>query len=150
MCLFSKHPLFLAVIINVFFIFITHFFGVIMFGISDDYSMARILEGVYGDDYNVHMTFINVVYGYALLPLYHLFPKIGWYYIGETFAVFASFTTISYVTIRLLGVRLGSILAMLFLTAFVSDFYLALQFTQCASALTAAGIILFVFEMLSN
>lgn len=149
MYLFSKHPLFLAVIVNVFFIFITHFFGVIMLGISDDYAMARILEGAYGDDYNVHMTFINVVYGYALLPLYHLFPKIGWYYIGETFAVFASFTTISYVIIRLLGVRLGSILTMLFLTIFVPDFYLSLQFTQCASALTAAGIILFVFEMLS-
>ena len=146
---FSKHPLFIAVIINVFFIFITHFFGVIMFGISDDYDMARILEGAYGDDYNVHMTFVNVVYGYVLLPLYHLFPKIGWYYIGETFAVFASFTTISYVIIRLLGIRLGSILAMLFLTVFAPDFYLALQFTQCASALTAAGIILFVFEMLS-
>ncbi|OWV14356.1 hypothetical protein [Fibrobacter sp. UWB5] len=148
MYLFSKHSLFLAVIINVFFIFITHFFGVIMFGISDDYAMSRILEGVYGDDYNVHMTFINVVYGYVLLPLYYLFPKIGWYYIGETFAVFASFTTISYVIIRLLGVRLGLILAMLFLTFFAPDFYLALQFTQCASALTAAGIILFAFEML--
>lgn len=53
------------------------------FGTVDDYFMARILEGAFGDSYNVHMTFVNVMYGYVLMPLYFLFPKIGWYYIGK-------------------------------------------------------------------
>ena len=121
--------------------------GKFYLGLADDYFMARILEGAYGDSYNVRMVFVNVIYGYALLPLYYLFPKIGWYYIGEIFAVFISFTTVSYVTIKKMGLQWGSIFSALLVACFARDFYLTVQFTQCAAALGAAGMVLFVYAL---
>ncbi len=105
--------------------------------------MAARLTGAFGSEYNPHLIFVNAIYGYALLPLYYLFPKIGWYYIGEIFAVFISFFTIGYVLLRKLGTNWGSLLATLFTAFFASDFYLVVQFTQCASILSAAGMLLF-------
>lgn len=145
----SRHLSFkVAVAIN-FFIFIVCFCLGEKFclGVSDDYFMARILEGIYGDDYNVHMVFVNVLYGYVLLPLYHLFPSVGWYYVGEIAAVFISFTTVSYVLIKKMGLQWGTILSALFVACFARDFYLTVQFTQCAAALGAAGMLLFVYSL---
>ena len=121
--------------------------GKFYLGFSDDYFMARILEGAYGDSYNVRMVFVNVLYGYVLLPLYYLFPKIGWYYIGEIFAVFISFTTVSYVMIKKMGMQWGSIFSTLLIACFARDFYLTVQFTQCAAALGAAGMVLFIYAL---
>ena len=81
------------------------------------------------------------------MPLYHLFPKIGWYYIGEMTAVFISFFTIGYVLLRKMGANWGTLLATLFTALFASDFYLVVQFTQCASILSAAGMLLFAYEI---
>ena len=112
--------------------------------------MAARLTGAFGTDYNPHLIFVNAIYGYALLPLYHLFPKIGWYYIGEMFSVFLSFTVIGYVLLQRCGARWGAILAMLFTALFASDFYLVVQFTQCASILSAAGMLLFAYGVISK
>jgi len=136
----------IALALNLFFLLVCFVLGVKFFmGLCDDVFMARILEGAYGDSYNVRMTFVNVLYGYALLPLYYLFPKISWYYIGEIFAVFISFTVISFVIIKKVGVRWGTIVSFLIIACFARDFYLTLQFTQCAAALGAAGMLLFVY-----
>ena len=138
-----KRTLLYSVAINLFFLTLCLVFGDIKFGAIDDYFMAAVLTGAHGTDYNPHLLFVNAIYGYALLPLYHLFPKIGWYYIGEMAAVFASFTTVGYVLLQRCGERWGILLAMLFTAMFASDFYLVLQFTQCASILSAAGMLLF-------
>ena len=132
-----------SVFINLFFLALCLIFGDIKFGAIDDYFMAAVLTGAHGTDYNPHLLFVNAIYGYALLPLYHLFPKVGWYYIGEILAVFASFTVIGYVLLRRCGERWGLLLATLFTAMFASDFYLVIQFTQCASILSAAGMLLF-------
>ena len=144
-----KHPtIIIALAINLFILLICMLFGEKFYlGVYDDYFMARILEGAYGDTYNVRMVFVNVLYGYVLLPLYYLFPKIGWYYIGEIFAVFISFTTVSYVTIKKLGLQWGSIFSTLLIACFARDFYLTAQFTQCAAALGAAGMLLFLYAL---
>jgi len=134
-----------VLLINIFFLILCFTFGKPVFGAMDDYFMARVLEGVYGSDYNVHMTFVNALYGYALLPLYYLFPKIGWYYIGEITAVFVSFCVISFVIIKNSGVAWGRLLAILFVAAFASDYYLSVQFTQCASILSASGMLLVAY-----
>ena len=138
-----KRAFLYSVAINLFFLVLCLVFGDIKFGAIDDYFMAAVLTGAHGTDYNPHLLFVNAIYGYALLPLYHLFPKIGWYYIGEMAAVFASFTAIGYVLLRRCGERWGLLLAMLFTAMFASDFYLVIQFTQCASILSAAGMLLF-------
>ena len=138
-----KRAFLYSVAINLFFLVLCLVFGDIKFGAIDDYFMAAVLTGAHGTDYNPHLLFVNVIYGYALLPLYHLFPKIGWYYIGEMAAVFASFTAIGYVLLQRCGERWGLLLATLFTAMFASDFYLVIQFTQCASILRAAGMLLF-------
>ena len=112
--------------------------------------MAARLTGAFGTEYNPHLIFVNAIYGYALLPLYHLFPKIGWYYIGEIFSVFLSFTVIGYVLLQRCGERWGVILAPLFTALFASDFYLVVQFTQCASILSAAGMLLFAYGVITQ
>ena len=138
-----------SIIINLFFLALCLIFGDLKFGAVDDYFMAARLTGALGTEYNPHLIFVNAIYGYALLPLYHLFPTIGWYYIGEMAAVFISFVTIGYVLLQRCGERWGAILAALFTALFASDFYLVLQFTQCASILSAAGMLLFAYGVIS-
>ena len=139
-----------SLVINLFFLALCLIFGDVKFGAIDDYFMAARLTGAFGTDYNPHLIFVNAIYGYALLPLYHLFPKIGWYYIGEMFSVFLSFTVIGYVLLQRCGARWGAILATLFTALFASDFYLVVQFTQCASILSAAGMLLFAYGVIKN
>lgn len=139
-----------SVAINLFFLALCLIFGDLKFGAIDDYFMAARLTGALGTDYNPHLIFVNAIYGYALLPLYHLFPKIGWYYIGEMFSVFLSFTVIGYVLLQRCGERWGAILAALFTALFANDFYLVVQFTQCASILSAAGMLLFAYGVISR
>lgn len=143
-----KRAFLYSVAINLFFLVLCLVFGDIKFGAIDDYFMAAVLTGAHGTDYNPHLLFVNAIYGYALLPLYHLFPKIGWYYIGEMAAVFASFTAIGYVLLQRCGERWGLLLATLFTAMFASDFYLVIQFTQCASILSAAGMLLFGYGVI--
>lgn len=140
-----KRAIIYSIAINLFFLALCLIFGDLKFGTVDDYFMAARLTGALGTDYNPHLIFVNAIYGYALLPLYHLFPKIGWYYIGEMFSVFLSFTVIGYVLLQRCGERWGAILAALFTALFASDFYLVVQFTQCASILSAAGMLLFAY-----
>ena len=145
-----KKALVFSAIINLFFLALCLIFGDLKFGAIDDYFMAARLTGAFGTEYNPHLIFVNAIYGYALLPLYHLFPKIGWYYIGEMFSVFLSFTVIGYVLLQRCGERWGIILATLFTAMFASDFYLVVQFTQCASILSAAGMLFFAYGVVSK
>lgn len=66
------------------------------------------------------------------------------------FAVFLSFTVIGYVLLQRCGERWGTILTALFIALFASDFYLVVQFTQCASILSAAGMLLFAYGVISK
>ena len=145
-----KRAITYSVAINLFFLALCLIFGDLKFGAIDDYFMAARLTGALGTDYNPHLIFVNAIYGYALLPLYHLFPKIGWYYIGEMFSVFLSFTVIGYVLLQRCGERWGAVLAALFTALFASDFYLVVQFTQCASILSATGMLLFAYGVVEK
>lgn len=145
-----KRALIFSIAINLFFLALCLIFGDLKFGAIDDYFMAARLTGALGTEYNPHLIFVNAIYGYALLPLYFLFPKIGWYYIGEMATVFISFTSIGYILLRKCGENWGVILAALFTALFASDFYLVVQFTQCASILSAAGMLLFAYGVTSS
>lgn len=138
----TKASLLYSLAINAFFLLLCLLFGELIFGAIDDFFMARILEGVYGNGYNIHLTFVNALYGCLLLPLYHLFPKVGWYYVVEMFAMFLSLTVIDFVLLKKLGKTWGLLTATLVSAALASDYYLVLQFTQCAEALSAAGVLL--------
>lgn len=142
---FLKSDLAIALAINIFFLVLCIFFGELRYGAMDDYFMAAVLTGAHGTDYNVHMYFVNALYGYALLPLYHLFPKVGWYYIGEMFGVFSSFTIVTYILLKKLGKSWGIVVASLLIAFFCKDFYLNIQFTQCAAIFAASGMLAFIW-----
>lgn len=142
----------LAVLINIYFMMICLGFCHLRYGAIDDYFMAGILSGMFGDEYNAHMFFVNAIYGYLLLPLYHLFPQISWYYIGELASVFVSLTLITYILLEKMGRSWGCILGILVIFAYAKDLYIVLQFTQCAEILSATGMVVLIeaFAQLRN
>lgn len=130
----------IALVINLLFLISCILLGNLDFGAMDDYFMATILSGAHGTNFNPHLYFVNALYGYALIPLYHLFPKINWYYIAEMFGTFLSYTVVSCIIVKKAGKHFGSILTCILLLFTCKHFYLSVQFTQCAALFTAAGM----------
>lgn len=138
------HLVIVSVAINVLFFLLYIFFGIIQHGSLDDYFMSGVLTGAYGSSYDVHTFFVNSAYGSFLRPFYLFFPQVGWYFTFELIGVFVAFTSICFILMKKLGMRLGLPLSLLILATFTPDFYFQLSFTQCAALYTAAGILLLV------
>lgn len=135
--------LFVAICMNIVVLAISFAIGDGKFSSRDDFFMSAVLTGAYGGEYDVHMYFVNVVYGYFLRPFYAILPSVSWYSVFQYFTVFASFTALCYVVLDRFGERAGGILAFLLLACVAPDFYLHVAFTQCAGIAAAAGILLF-------
>ena len=140
-----RNPLFLAIALNILFFLLYILFGIVRQGSLDDYFMSSVLTGAYGSAYDVHTYFVGSAYGYFLKPFYLLFPKVGWYFLFELAGTFAAFTVFTYILILKTGKKYGALLSALMLAALTPDFYFQLSFTQCATAYTATGSLLFVF-----
>lgn len=132
-----------ALCINVLFFAVFAVLGVFRYGALDDYFMSTVLTGAYGSEFDPHLVFVNGVLAYCLMPLYYLFPSVGWFYIFEMSSIFGAFTLFSYCLIRQLGFRLGVPLAVL-LSSVAIEFYASVSFTICAPLFAASGAILFV------
>lgn len=145
-----RSPLFLAFLLNLFFLALYFAFGIVQHGSLDDYFMSSILTGAYGGAYDIHMYFVSSAYGYFLKPFYWLFPKVGWYFIFELAGTYAAFTTFTYYLIQRMGTRMGVALSTLLLASLTPDFYFQLSFTQCATIYTAAGILTFFFAQVKK
>ena len=145
-----KTPLFLALSLNLFFLFLYLTLGQVRHGSLDDYFMSSVLTGAYGSAYDVHTYFVNAAYGIFLKPFYWLFPKVGWYFLFELAGTFAAFTVFSYFIIRRIGIKFGLAVSAILLAALTPDFYFQLSFTQCATIYTAAGIVSFSFGFCEN
>ena len=141
--MFARNPLLTAILTNILFFALYLAFGVVAHGSLDDYFMSSVLTGAYGSEYDVHMYFVNSAYGYFLRPFYLIFPRVGWYFLFELAGTFAAFTVSSYFVIRKAGNKLGIPLTLIMLAALTPAFYFQLSFTQCATAYTAAGVLLF-------
>lgn len=135
--------LFVALCLNIVVLVVVLVFGDREFSSRDDFFMSAVLTGAYGGEYDVHMYFVNVVYGYFLRPFYAVLPSVSWYSVFQTFTVFASFTALCFVAIERFGKKAGILMAFLLLASVSPDFYLHVAFTQCAGIATAAGILLF-------
>jgi len=138
-----EKDLFVAVVLNVAVVLLSFFICNGHYSSLDDFFMHSVLTGAYGSEYDVHMYFVNALYGYLLKPFYLLLPTFGWYSFFETVAVFLSFTAICYVLLKRCGRKLGLALSVLVLVCVSPDFYFNVAFTQCAGILTSAGIFLF-------
>lgn len=138
-------PLVLALLLNAAALLISLLLSNGKFSSLDDHFMAMALTGAYGGGFDPHLYFVNSVYAYFLWPLYKLFPGVGWYTIFQMVSIFAAFTTITFVVLKKCGIKLGALVSAMLITCVSTDFYLHVAFTQCAGALTAAGILLLAF-----
>ena len=139
---FLKNPAILAFALNIFFLVGYFVFGIVRYGSLDDYFMSGVLTGAYGSAYDVHLYFINAIFAYVLKPFFWLFPNVGWFYFFEIFEVFASLYVITFLFIQRSGVKWGGLLSFFLLACIAPDFYSNLNFTQCATILTSAGVLL--------
>lgn len=143
-----RHKDFVAVLlVNVFFLLLCVVLGKLRYGALDDFFMAGVLSGIHGDAYNPHLYFVNALYGYALLPFYLLFPKVGWYYIFEMLGIFTSFVSVSFVIVKKLGFSSGLLLSTILLSLLSSDLYLGIQFTLCAVFFSVAGMLAILYGL---
>ncbi len=143
----KTHNLLTAVIINAVFLALVLVFCEIKYETSDDYIMAAIMSGAYSGTPNPHMIFINILWGYLLLPFYYLVPQISWYLIAQLALCFCAFTAVTYLMLKRLDTIMGIMLSVLFITFFSDDAYIMVQFTKTAILAVMAGSILFLWAL---
>lgn len=142
--------IFLSIAANVIFLACILLFCDIKYEVSDDFVMASIISGAYGNGYNPHLIFINVLWGYLLLPFYHLFSGISWYLIAQLLLCFFSFVIISYMFLEKLPKKMAFLLVILLLTFFGDDVYILVQFTKTASLAIMGGGIVYLWALWTN
>lgn len=140
----GKHPFLTAVGANLLFFLFALLFCEIKYETSDDYVMSTIMAGAYTGTPNPHMIFINILWGYILLPFYNLLPQISWYLISQLFLCFCSFVAVTYLLLKKLDTIMAIMLFVLFITFFSNDVYIVVQFTKTAILTVMAGSILFL------
>lgn len=131
----------LAYGLNTVFLLLCLGIGGLHYGCLDDFFMAAIVTGAYGGQFDAHTLFVNGVYAYFLKPFYSLFPSVGWYSIFEMLGVFVAFTSATYCLLKNSINKVNVGLAVFLLACITPAFYLQLGFTQCAAAMTGAGIL---------
>lgn len=115
--------------------------------VSDDFIMASIMSGAYGNEPNPQMIFVNVILGYLLLPLYQLVPSISWYFVMEIVLVFLSSTTVTYLLFEKMDKSKAFMLSIILILFFANDAYLLVQFTKTAMFAVMAGGMLFIWAL---
>ena len=143
----EKHPLFSSIVLNVFFLTLVLIFCEIKYETSDDNIMSAIIAGAYGGSPNPHMIYINILWGYFLMPFYYLIPNVSWYLIFQLLLCFFSFTAVTYLLLRRLDIVMGLMLSILFITFFSDDAYIVVQFTKTAILAVMAGSVLFLWAL---
>ncbi len=139
----KNKPLLLALAANAVVLTLSLILGGWKYESLDDFFMHSVLTGAYGGEYDIHLYFVNAVYGVFLWPFYKILPHVGWYPLFEKGIVFLSFSAITYTILRKYGNKLGGAFAFLVLSCVSLEFYLHVEFTKCACAAAAAGILLF-------
>lgn len=139
-----KSNILIAVILNLIFLCILLFLCDLKYEVSDDFIMACIMSGAYGGKYNPHMIFVNVLWGYFLLPFYRILPQISWYFVFQIVIIFISSTTISYFLLEKLEKIQAIMLSFACIMFFANDAYILVQFTKTAIFAVMAGSLLFL------
>ena len=139
----KNKPLLLALAANAIVLTLSLILGGWKYESLDDFFMHSVLTGAYGGEYDIHLYFVNAIYGVFLWPFYKILPHVGWYPLFEKGIVFLSFSAITYIILRKYGNKLGGAFAFLVLSCVSLEFYLHVEFTKCACAAAAAGILLF-------
>lgn len=139
-----------AIMINILFAALLLIFFEQKYEMSDDFVMEGILSGAYGNGRNPRMIFVNVIYGYLLLPLYNLFPKISWYFISYLLIGFISLTVITYIVLKTTNWSHSILLISCLFFFFGNDVYILIQFTKVAGIALVAGSFLLVYTLFES
>lgn len=115
--------------------------------VSDDFIMASILSGAFGDARNPHMIFANMSLGYLLLPLYEMFPRVSWYFVFQIFLVFASSVTVTWMLLEKTDKFKAMMLSTIVILFFSVDAYVLVQFTKTAMFAVMSGSLLFLWAL---
>lgn len=145
-----KSDICLAILINVLFLSSILLFCDIKYEVSDDFVMAAIMSGAYGDAPNPHMIFVNILWGYLMLPFYYLFPNISWYLIFQLGLIFVSLTVVSYMVLKKMNRPMAFLLIVILLTFFADDAYILVQFTKTAMLAVMGGGIVFAWSLFED
>ena len=140
----------LALTINIVFFLTILLFCDIKYEVSDDFLMASIMSGAYGDAPNPHMIFINILWGYIMLPFYYAFPGISWYLIFQLVLINISLILVSYMLLKEMERPIALLLIAILLTFFADDAYILVQFTKTAMLAVMGGGIVFVWALFEN
>lgn len=142
-----KSEILLAVLLNLLFLASVLALCDVKYEVSDDFIMSAIMSGAYGGSLNPHLIFINILWGYLLLPFYSVFPQISWYLVFQLVLCFLSFTLVSYMVLKKLNRSMAIMIIVLLLTVFGSDAYILVQFTKTAMIAVMGGSIVFIWAL---
>lgn len=142
-----KSDILTAVLLNLLFLASVLVLCDVKYEVSDDFIMSAIISGAYGSSPNRHLIFINILWGYLLLPFYSVLPQISWYLIFQLVLCFLSFTLVSYMLLKKMNRSMAIMLIVLLLTVFGSDAYILVQFTKTAMIAVMGGSIVFIWTL---
>lgn len=140
----------IAIGLNLFFFFLAIIFCDIKYEVSDDFMIAAILSGAFGDNPNPMCMYINPILAYALLPLYKIFPSLSWYLILQLGLSLIAFIGITYMLFEKMSKKIAAMLSILFIVFFSNDAYILVQFTKTAMIVGMSGAILYVWAVFYN
>lgn len=142
--------LFWALFINIIFFVMVLFFCDMKYEVSDDFIVDSVLSGAYGNGYDEHLLFSNIILGYLLKAIYQLIPVISWYFVMHIVICFLSLTAVSYIALEQNSRWAGIIISIVFVTFYSDDVYLLVQFTKTAAIAACAGGALFLFALMDK
>lgn len=108
---------------------------------SDDYYLGEIIYGSALGEYDIHLVYNNILLGYIIKFLLHLFPKVAWYAILQVIFVFYAFTLLTYWLLKKKLSRYSIIFEVAILIIFGYECYIRITFTKTAAILMAVGFI---------
>ena len=142
-----SHHVFMSFLINAIFLLLVVLFCDMKYEVSDDFIVDSILSGAYGNGYDEHLLFSNIIYGYFLKFLYQLMPVVSWYFVSQIFICFCSLWAVTYILLEKNHPYIGIFASLVFVSFFSDDLYILVQFTKTATAAMCAGGALLLYGL---
>ena len=143
----GKSNVLTAILCNLLLLVLILTFCDLKYEVSDDFVMASILSGAFGNAQNPHMIFANVLLGYLLFPLYGMFPRVSWYFVFQIFLVFASSVATTWMLLEKTDKVKAVMLSTIILLFFSTDAYILVQFTKTAMFAVMSGSLVFLWAL---
>lgn len=116
---------------------------------NDDVGILCMVSGVkLGAD--AHLVYVNYILGKILVWCYQIYANLPWYALLQYGALLLAFTAVSYVCLNKLEDKAVICILMPILCAFSFEAYIKLQYTKTAGILSAAGLFLFCYAIISE